>query len=242
MVRATAPRQPVHFTLDDFRAVRIDSIPVQPLARDTFERETDLGWGVAEAGGPWVTDTPEHFFVRDASGRVKFDRGRKRSIRLSNVRELGANIAVTLHADKLSRRGEQISSVVVRRVSEGNEYRVRLRRKIDGTVTLAITRLIDGDERVLTSEIRVAGASTIRPVRVIAQVRGQYPTTIKASAYDAAGGRSIGWMLETTDRVAALQDVGTIGWAGSIDSIIDNAPVTFIIDDLLAAIPPPQPS
>lgn len=229
----------VRFTIDEFRAVPIEPIPELPLAHDTFARAASDGWGIAEAGGPWTTGNPDTFSIVDDRGAARLARGQHRTIRLTNVRVFTANVAATLSSDKISRGTDQLTSIVVRRVSERNEYRVRIRRRVDGRIALAITRVIDGDETLLTREVLVTGARTVKAVRVVAQVRGRGPTTVRARAFSVDGVDPLRWMLSATDRTPSHQVAGTIGWAGHIERKARDAPVTFFVDDFIAAIPPP---
>jgi len=238
IARASAPLRGVRFTVDDFRAVEIEAIRELPLAHDTFSRTATGGWGVAEAGGPWSSGNPDTFSIIDDRGAARLERGQHRTIRLTNVRVFTANIAATLSSDKISRGTDQLTALVVRRVSERNEYRVRVRRRVDGQIGLAITRLVDGDERLLTREVIVPGARTVKAVRVVAQVRGRGPTTIRARAFAADSNDPLRWMLSAVDRTPSHQVAGTVGWAGHIERKARDAPVTFFIDDFVAVIPP----
>ena len=57
------------FTIDDFRVVAAKPVTPPPLAADNFRRVTPDGWGVAVAGGPWLTGNVGTFST-DANKRA----------------------------------------------------------------------------------------------------------------------------------------------------------------------------
>ena len=227
-VANNATQFPIRMSVDDFRADALSSL----AAYDGFFRSVTGGWGSADVGGSWTTSVPVDFATTANRATVAITApGGARSARLETVSLRDAHIEGTLSADKPAIGGSQTSALVVRRVSTGNEYRFRLRTMVDGSMRLAITRIVANSETVL-AEVTLPGIDASAAVRVVGEVEG---TALRARAFGLTGTEPATWQVSASDSTPALQASGAVGWAGYLASVTTNAPVTLFLDDFSAA-------
>src|SRR4029079_18226116 len=128
------------------------------------------------------------------------------------VRQTNIDTKVDLALSSAATGGGAYASVIGRRVSNGNDYRLKLRYVAGGTVTAYLTRTIGNTETVLTS-VNVPGltvtAGTVLRVRF--QALGTSPTTLRAKVWRQSSSEPVAWLLTATDSTAALAAPGDLG-------------------------------
>ena len=208
------------------------STAAPPLVADSFSRTVGNGWGTADVGGAWSPSLASAFSVDGSTGRVLHNAaGNGRSAVLDGISETDLTIATTISIDKPTTGSGAYTGIVLRHVSPGNEYVARLRWRSDGTVTLSLTRRVNGTETQITPETIIPGATTSQAIRLIADINGTAPTTINAHAH-AIGTPDPGtWQQSTTDTSPTLQNPGTPGITTYLSSSTTNAPLTTTYDD-----------
>ena len=119
-----------------------------------------------------------------------------------------------------------------RRVSNNNDYRIKLRYVAGGSVVAYLTRTIGGTETILATAT-VPGL-TVSPgdvLRVRFVVSGTGTTALTGKVWRAGSTEPASWLLSTTDSTAALQAPGGVGvllyvsgsWVGTAPAVtIDN--------------------
>jgi 3',5'-cyclic AMP phosphodiesterase CpdA len=226
-VAANATAVPLRMTVDDFRADPRRRF----VAYDDFARAT-AGWGSARLGGPWTVSAPADFSTNRSWGTARVTRpGGARGARLDRTSLRDLRVEGVVFHDKAARGGPQTSALVLRRVSTGNEYRVRIRFETDGSLRLGIVRFVGGAETLLRDTI-LRGVSASRPIHVVGEIDG---TLLRARAFNAGSAEPGTWLIAARDSTASLQRSAPVGWIGQLAAATTNAPVVFTLDDFTAS-------
>ena len=216
-VYAQSGTYPVTVTVTDNRggvASATSTVVVTDLyAQDTFARTVTNGLGTADRGGAWALTGPaSSFSVANGAGRIGGAVNASNAGFLTAVRQTDFDTKVDLALSTAATGGGAYASVIERRVSNGNDYRLKLRYVAGGTVTAYLTRTTGNKETVLTS-VNVPGltvsAGTILRVRF--QALGTNPTTLRAKVWRQSASEPVAWLLTTTDSTAALAAPGDLG-------------------------------
>ncbi|HEY3722970.1 MAG TPA: PKD domain-containing protein [Acidimicrobiia bacterium] len=212
---------------------------VQPIvitsqyAADAFERTVVNGLGTADLGGPWtLSGAATSFAVNSGTGRITGVVNGNRSAYLTGVQQTDFDTKADLALDTAATGGGVYTSLINRRVSNGNDYRLKLRYTAGGGVTAFLTRTVGGTETVLSST-NVAGVTVVPGdvLKVRFQALGTSPTTLKAKVWRQGNAEPASWLLTTTDSTAALASPGDLGelvftsssWTGAVPTIsLDN--------------------
>jgi len=211
----------------------VDPSAVEVLASDAFGRTVATGWGSADQGGAWtVVSGSSSFSVGAGNGQVSMARGQTREVRLNSVSGTEAVIDLQVAADVASAGGVTTSQLIGRRLTAG-AYSARLRFETNGTVRLYLVRTTTADAYIGGSGQLLAG--TWEPGKVInlrLSVTGTSPTRVAAKAW-YAGESEPGWMLDTTDNTAALQEAGSIALRSAVPSGSTVTTTRLSYDNLL---------
>ncbi|MGZ6976282.1 MAG: PKD domain-containing protein, partial [Acidimicrobiia bacterium] len=204
-------------------------------AHDDFERTVANGLGTADLGGAWsLTGSASSFSVSGGVGRIAGAVSSDRAAFLTAVRQRDVDIQTDLSLDRAASGGGAYLSVIGRRASSGNDYRLKLRYMPDGSVVAFLVRNQGGAETTLASTT-VPGL-TVSPgdkLRARLQVSGAATTTVQAKLWRTSASEPAGWLLTNTGSApAVLQGTGDVGlllytsgsWAGT--------PATASIDNL----------
>lgn len=206
-------------------------------ATDTFTRTVANGLGTANLGGAWsLVGTASSFSVNGTAGRIGGIVNGTTAAYLTAVRQLNTDTTVDLSLNTAATGGGTYVSVVGRRISNANDYRVKLRYVAGGTLSAYLSRTVGNTETALASVI-VPGLTLVPGdvLRVRLQVTGTGPTTIRAKIWRATVTEPTAWLLTTTDTTAALQAAGDVGvlhyvsgsWTGTAPVVsVDNLNVT----------------
>jgi Concanavalin A-like lectin/glucanases superfamily/PKD domain len=217
--------------------------PPPSLGLDTFTRTVANGLGTADIGGAWTLSGPTtSFAVTSGVGRITGQAGSDRAGYLAGLRQRDVEIQTSLSLDRPATGGGAYVSVIGRRVSSGNDYRLMLRYQAGGSVTAYLVRMLGGVQTVLANTtvpgITVGAGDGLR-VRL--QISGTGPTTVKAKVWRTGTAEPTDYLISGTDVTpATLQGAGDVGlliytsgsWTGT-------API-LSLDDL--GVGPPSSS
>jgi PKD repeat protein len=185
-------------------------------AADAFSRAVSNGFGSADVGGSWtLSGAATSFSVSGGAGRIAGAVNGNRSAFLTAVQQSDFDIKTDVSLNTASTGGGAYASIIGRRVSNGNDYRLKLRWVAGGTATIYLTRTLAGAETILSTVNVPAGQLTIAPgdvLRTRFQVIGNSPTTVKAKLWRANTQEPAAWTSTATDNTpAALQTTGDLG-------------------------------
>ena len=169
-----------------------------------------------------------------ASARSSARVSGNRAAYLGGVRQSDVDLRIDTTLDTAATGGGAYVSLIGRRVSNGNDYHLKLLYKAGGSVIAYLGRNVGGVETIL-STTTVTGL-TVNPgdlVRSRFMVSGTNPTTLRAKVWKATATEPTAWLATFTDAStpAALQAAGDMGtllyvsgsWTGTVPTLsIDN--------------------
>ena len=214
-----------------------------PLGLDTFTRVVANGLGSADIGGAWTLSGPTtSFAVTNGVGRITGQPRADRAGSLAALRQRDVEIQTSVSLDRAATGGGAYVSVIGRRVSRGNDYRLKLRYQAGGSMSAYLVRTLGGVETVLAATtvpgITVGAGDGLR-VRL--QISGSGTTTVKAKLWRTGTTEPAGYLITGTDAapvtLQAAGDVGLLIYASG--SWTGTAPI-LALDDL--GIGPPSSS
>jgi PKD repeat protein len=206
-------------------------------ASDTFERTVSNGLGTADVGGPWtLTGTASAFSTGNGAGHIVGAVSASRAAYLASVRQSDIDMTFDVALDRTASGGGAYVSLIGRRVSNGNDYRLKLRYMPDGTVIAYLARTVGGTETILANVtvpgLRVNPGDVLRTRFVVS---GTTTTTSRAKVWSQSSQERQNWLLTSTGATpTALQAPGDIGvlvyvsgsWSGTAPAVmIDNVAV-----------------
>ncbi len=204
---------------------------------DTFERVVANGLGVADNGGPWtLSGTASGFAANNGVGKITGAVAANRAVYLNSIHQTDMDVKTQVSVDTAASGGGGYVSIIGRRVSNGNDYRLKLRYQPDGTVIAYLARTLGGVETILAN-ITVPGLR-VNPgdlLRTRLLMTGTDPTTVSAKVWRQGTMEPVAWLLTNTSATpAALQAPGDIGvlvylsgtWVGATPVVsLDNLKV-----------------
>jgi hypothetical protein len=239
----SAPTGAVTFFVDDFEASAPGPPPPPPppnpvVASDTYTRTQATGWGTTDPGGTWSVSAPADFSVDGTRGAIRLgSAGVGRSAVLPAVSRTDADVHAAFAMNKAPTGSGQYATLILRRVSSGNEYAVRVRMISATSATVSLTRRVGGVETLVSPEAAIAGFGPTATVRVRARVTGTGPTALSARAWVATGTEPATWQVSANDASAALQAAGVPGVSAYLSSSATSAPVVLSVDDFEVRAP-----
>ncbi|MEJ7753493.1 MAG: hypothetical protein WKF46_11170, partial [Candidatus Limnocylindrales bacterium] len=157
------------------------------LAADTFTRTSAQGWRQADVGGAYTISPDSSNVSVDGNAGVitLLQAGVSRSAALDDVSARDARLTFRIKTDKKPTGAGQFAYATLRHVSEGTEYRVRVRLATDGSVWGRVERIRSGVTFVVGAEARLQGVQHApgASLWVRARVRGADPTSIHAKVW-----------------------------------------------------------
>lgn len=212
-----------------------------PFAADTFTRTVTNGLGTADTGGAWrISGTAANYAVSAGTGRVTLptpSTGRDMSLPAAAA---STDLTFSVAIDKPATGSGVYVAAVARRVVGAGDYRAKLSLRAGGSVVISLVRTSStGAETTIAPAVAVPGATVTAgsPLEVRVQATGSGPTTIRARAWSSAAAEPTGWQVSATDSTAGLQGPGVIGFNHYLSSTVTNAPLTVLLDDVVAAAP-----
>ena len=214
--------------------------PSPSYAIDSFSRTVGNGWGSADLGGGWtVSSATSSFSVGNGAGHISASPGTDRTASLDGVQKTSTEVATKLSFDKPATGGGVYVAVVGRRVSAGNDYRVKLRVQAGGAVTAQLVRVVSGAETVIQNIPTVPGLTDAPGdvLRVRFQVSGTGTTQLAAKVWKSGTTEPASWLLQASDTAAALQSPGSVGLWMYLSGTATQAPMVMSVDDFSAGPP-----
>jgi parallel beta-helix repeat protein len=211
-----------------------DLEPAATQATDTFGRTVAQGLGTADLGGAWTVSGPaSSFSVAHGAGRISGAVAKNRAAYLTGVRQADLDVTTDVALERAASGGGAYVSLIGRRVSDGNDYRLKLRYMPGGSVVIYLVRTVGGTETVL-ADTTVPGL-TVKPGDVLRArfvVGGTGTTTLRAKVWRRHSQEPQSWLLTGTDATpAVLRNAGDVGvllyvshsWLGAAPAItLDN--------------------
>jgi PKD repeat protein len=185
-----------------------------PIVSDTFGRTVTGGLGTAEVGGAWTASAgATRQSVSPGTAELRLDAANQNTgSYLGGVSQTSADIRTTVTLTTAPTGNGTYVYVTGRRVAGQGEYRVRMRFLANGTVGLALSRLIGTTEAFPNGEVVVPGLTYTpgTPLNVHVQVFGTGTTQVRATVW-ATGTEPVTPSMTRTDATAALQALGGVG-------------------------------
>ena len=208
-----------------------------PFAADAFGRSVSGGWGSADVGGAWsVGGGAANFAVAGGAGSMTVPAaGRSVSAYLGSVSALDQDLSFSVASDRVAGGGGAYLNVAVRG-GASDAYRAKVWIRSDGSVRVQAVRVLGGAQATLATA-DVAGLTAVPGGRLMVRVQaaGASPTTVRAKVWAAGSPEPADWAVSATDASPALQVPGGLGMFVYVSGSASNTPVTYSIDDLVAA-------
>ena len=215
--------------------------PPPEYALDAFGRTVANGLGTADIGGPWtLTGAASNFSVaKEPAGSPVQCRWTAPGY-LNSVQQRNIDFTTDVTIDHAATGGGAYVSVIGRRVSQGNDYRLIVRYLAGGSVQVLVARTVGGTQTVLAN-VTPAGLTVVPGdvLRARLVINGTTPTstTVTAKVWRASSPEPAPWLLTATDSTAAIQSPGGVGmliyvsgsWTGTAPVLsIDNLRVRAV--------------
>ena len=208
--------------------------PPPAFAFDTFSRIVANGLGTSEIGGPWtLSGAASGFSVNGSTARIAGAVAGNRAAYLQSVTQTNVDMTADVALDTASTGGGAYVSLIGRRVSNNNDYRLKLRYLPGGSVVAYLARTVGGTETVLASTTvtgLTVNAGDVLTTRFT--VSGTTTTTLRAKVWRQGTTEPQNWLMTTSESTpAVLQGSGGVGillyvsgsWTGTAPAItVDN--------------------
>ncbi len=206
------------------------------IALDTFSRTNAAGWGDAETGGAWKTDSG----LSAANGQgvmTLASQGLTRNAMLTGAAAADSDTVFDIALGTPAAGGSTMVNYLVRSDSTGS-YRVKVVYGPNGATSASLVKVIDGNEQFLKSANLPAGTYTPgEVVRVRFQAVGSGTTELKAKFWQVGTTEPAAWLLTTADAEPSLQDAGQLGFSVYLSGSATNVPQQVMFDNLSVVEP-----
>ena len=211
-------------------------------ATDTFTRTVASGWGTADFGGAWTPESGvSDFSVNGTTGRIRLAAGGTVRAAFLSGTSVDWDASANVSLDKTPTGGSAWLYHELRRApSSINSYLLYARFANDGTTWVSASRVANGTETAIGSQVAVPGVNYRTGLTLRGQLTGTNPTTIRIKAW--SGSEPTTWNYTATDS-AGPQVAGRAGLRSYTSRGTTNAPLTLTIDNYAAnaTTPPPPP-
>lgn len=208
----------------------------QVIVSDSFGRTVKNKWGRAETGGTYELEGPQaNFDVDGQTGTLRLkDPGKAQAALLAKASAQNIEFTVRVSMPKLPQGGTAYAYLLARQVDAGNAYLARLRFAPDGSVFLQPIARVNGTDRELAPEQRVANTadSATGFVWLKGRVVRSSPTTIQLKAWADGQPEPKEWLSVVEDDSPELQQAGNIGLGAASGKNVKNSPLPVMFDDL----------
>jgi hypothetical protein len=199
------------------------------------------GLGTADTGGAWsTTSTASSYSVSGGAGKVLNASGLTRNAYLTGAVSADVDLVADLSLSQASTGGGAYVSMIGRRVSNGNDYRLKVRYVSDGSVVAYVTRTVGGTETTLAwTTVSGVTAAANDVLRVRLQVTGTATTTARAKVWRAGQSEPVAWLVTNTSATpTVLQAPGHVGVSSYLSSSWGAGPTPTVSVDNLSATDP----
>lgn len=210
-------------------------LPPGPLAKDSFERSVQGGWGAADLGGSWTrTGATSTASVSSGMGRlIGANAGSGPAIYLPAMEGTIAVATVQVQLDKQPTGGGTYLSFSPRYLSNSNQYYLKSQVTSSGGIQIQLVRAVGGAETILASQNQSGfGYKAGSKVNLKISVTGTNPTKLAAKIWASGATEPSAWQLTASDSTASLQVPGGVGLRLYLSGSSTNAPVTASFDNL----------
>ena len=203
------------------------------FATDLFGRTVTGGFGTADVGGAWTYNGTLTRFSVNGTAKIVGGVGTNVAAYLPAVSQRDINATADISIDRAASGSGAYVSILGRRLSENNDYRLRVRYQSNGTLVAYVVRVVNNADTIL-AWANVAGINPApgEVLRVRFQVSGGATTTARAKVWRASGTEPAAWLISGNDAApAAFQGPGNVGillyhsstWVGTASTLtIDN--------------------
>lgn len=212
------------------------------LAADAFGRTASNSLGTADTGGAWsTTGSTTNYSVSAGTGRLRLPAaGNSNYAYLPAVSSASTELYLEAASDKPASGSGLYLSAIGRRIAGAGEYRCKVTVTASGAVSLSLVRTSStGAETTIQAAVVVSGVNYAvgDKLSVRLQVTGTGTTTVRARVWETGTAEPAAWQRSATDTSAALQGPGAVGFTSYLSGSATNAPVTVLLDNLLATVP-----
>lgn len=150
---------------------------------------------------------------------------------LPDVSEAEIELRCKVKLDKMPLNGGAQFMLLARYTYSPRTY-YRARMTMGGTlhdINIYVEKVVNGTLTILQYITNIRAFLAGEEYWLKMQVSGTSPATIRAKTW-RDGDAEPGWVLQTQDSEADLQDAGAVGMGGFVTSTVTNVPITFTID------------
>ena len=194
---------------------------ITPWLSDTFTRSVSSGWGTADTGHPWSTSggSASDYSVSGTVGQHTLTTvtTTRRSFTESDYSNFDYYIDVA--ASVVPTGGSLFGGPTGRYIDSSNLYTARLEFTTAATITLALRRLVNGDESQLGSYTLPDTYTAGTYYRVRLRIFG---ASLKTKAWNASDVETPEWQISTIDTSNTETDyIGTRSFASSANTDVN---------------------
>ncbi|MBE7190352.1 PKD domain-containing protein, partial [Jatrophihabitans endophyticus] len=182
------------------------------VAQDTFAKSVKSGWGTSGVGGSWSRSGCKSMSVSGRHGTLVAARAKDCSTWLPQVKRSSTDTAATLRSPSAPKGGLQ-AAVIGRRISAADDIRLRLEFQHNGNAVATVLQRVGGKTTALSKSVKVEAASHSNGTfRVLLEVTGTSPTTVRAKVWSSGNSQPAAWTLTAKTGTGALQHKGALGF------------------------------
>ncbi len=224
------------------REVSVASNPANPrqFAVDSFERTVNNGWGSSEVGGVWALQgSSSRYGVSNGTGNhIITTAGSTAESMLPSVRADNVELRASLAWSRSASSGTLYGSAIVRRQSNGGDYRMKIIVGTSGDFRVALVHTASSSETTLrAATLQGLTHSPNTRYRIVFRVAtSDGSSTLSAKLWQAGAVEPAAWAASVVDSTSQLQAAGAVGLSSYMSSSA-TAPVTMRVDDLVVVTP-----
>ena len=208
------------------------------VAQDSFARTITRGWGAADVGGSWSLAATPSFADGTVGHLVAPTANSGSAARLLSTSALDVDAQVVIGVDKAG-SGTGIGHwafIVVRRTSDGNEYKGRIEFYPSNQIMVSAVRTLSGVDSLLSDDVPVPGLTYAAGARYILRVNvaGSAPSTLRIKAWREGAPEPATWSVTADDSSPQMQTQGSVGLGAYVGQNATDVPVSFSFDDFVA--------
>jgi len=203
----------------------------QTFLDDSFDRDTQTGWGSAAKGGEWAIDWGRsNFSTANSKGVIAMKGARSSSsVHSQVINSTSTESQVDLSLDGLATgNGAYIS--YIGRQTEAGRYQADFRVAADGAVTMTVTKNSGGTDTVIGTA-NVGTYTAGQPLHLRFALDGAESTAVRARAWigDSEPGE---WQVDKTDTDASLAAPGSIGFTTYVSGSAGPEQINLNVDSV----------